>query len=142
MAQLDNAEYLGGKIVLIENPTDAELDALYRGCMFTVFPSLYEGWGLPVTESLALGKPCVIANGTSLPEAGGPLARYFDPDNANDAYRVIRATIEDRPGLAAWTARVVQEFRPVPWEATADAILAGLDRADVSAGTAPGAAGV
>lgn len=126
MQQLANADYFQGKIRIVQDPTDAELSVLYRGALFTVFPSLVEGWGLPVTESLALGKPCVIANVTSLPEAGGALARYFDPDSAPEAYRVIRATIEDRAGLDAWTAEVVRAFRPVPWSATVDALLAGI----------------
>jgi glycosyltransferase involved in cell wall biosynthesis len=133
MQQLDNADYLDGKILVVRDPIDAELRVLYDGCLFTVFPSLFEGWGLPVTESLALGKPCVISSCTSLPEAGGSLARYFDPDNTAEAYRVIRETIEDRPGLAAWTERVRRDFRPVPWEATATAILDGIsDRAAAS----------
>src|SRR5581483_8319652 len=114
MAQLDNADYLGGKIMLVENPTDAELDALYRGCLFTVFPSLYEGWGLPVTESLAFGKPCVISNRTSLPEAGGELARYFDPENAEDAYTAIRAMIDNPADLREWQDRIERDFRPTP----------------------------
>jgi glycosyltransferase involved in cell wall biosynthesis len=124
MQQLRNAAWLGGKVVFIEDPSDAELVQLYRGCLFTLFPSLFEGWGLPVTESLALGKPCVAANVTSLPESGGPLARYFDPDDLADAVRVIRATIEDRDGLAAWTGQVAREFRPVAWQETAQAVLA------------------
>jgi glycosyltransferase involved in cell wall biosynthesis len=126
MHQIANTDHLNGKLVVIEGPTDAELAALYRGCLFTLFPSLYEGWGLPVTESFAFGKPCIISNRTSLLEAGGALARIFDPDNLHDAYRVIRQTIEDRDGLARWEAQVLREFRPVPWSATADAILAGL----------------
>ncbi len=126
MQQLENADYFDGKIVVVRDPSDVELRRLYEGCLFTVFPSLFEGWGLPVTESLALGKPCVVSSRTSLPEAGGALARYFDPDDTADAYRVIRATIADRPGLAAWTERVRREFQPVPWEATAAALLDGI----------------
>jgi glycosyltransferase involved in cell wall biosynthesis len=91
-----------------------------------LFPSFFEGWGLPVTESLGFGKPCLIANRTSLPEAGGDLVRSFDPDNLHDAYAVIRNAIEDRAGLAAWEARIRREFKPVPWSATVDALLAGL----------------
>jgi len=124
MQQLENAEWLGGKIRLLSDPTDAELSALYRGCQFTLFPSLFEGWGLPVSESLALGRPCIISNRTSLPEAGGDLARYFDPENLGDAYRTVRAVIDDPAGLAAWRERVVREFHPVSWQHTADAILA------------------
>jgi glycosyltransferase involved in cell wall biosynthesis len=126
LQQLRNAANLGGKIVHVHDPTDAELAALYRGCLFTVFPSLYEGWGLPVTESLAFGKPCVISTATSLPEAGGTLARYFDPENIAEATRVIRDTIADRAGLAAWERRVVRDFQPVAWDETAQALMRGL----------------
>jgi glycosyltransferase involved in cell wall biosynthesis len=125
--QIANTDYLDGKLVLIENPTDAEVSALYEGCLFTLFPSFYEGWGLPVTESLAFGKPCVIADRTSLPEAGGSLARSFDPDDLNDAYAVIRGVIEDRAELARWERQVRREFKPVPWAATVEALFAGLD---------------
>ena len=126
MQQFRNAAWLGGKIVIIEDPSDAELVQLYRGCLFTLFPSLYEGWGLPVTESHAFGKPCIAANVTSLPEAGGALARYFNPDDLGDAVRVIRATITDRDDLAAWEVRVRQDFRPVAWDDSARAILEAI----------------
>jgi glycosyltransferase involved in cell wall biosynthesis len=126
MQQIANTDNLGGKLIIIESPSDAELAALYDGCLFTLFPSLFEGWGLPVTESLGFGKPCLIANRTSLPEAGGDLVRSFDPDNLHDAYAVIRDAIEDRVGLAAWAARIRQDFRPVLWSATVDALLGGL----------------
>ena len=127
MHQITNTAYLDGKLVVVESPTDAELTSLYTGCLFTLFPSFNEGWGLPVTESLALGKPCLISDRTSLPEAGGELARYFDPDNLHDAYRAIRSVIEDRDGLARWEERVRRDFQPVSWLATAQAILTGLD---------------
>ena len=126
MNQVVNTDYLGGKLVIVEGPSDADLAALYRGCLFTVFPSFYEGWGLPVTESLALGKPCIISNRSSLPEAGGTLARYFDPDDLNDAYAAIHAVLKDRPGLQRWQDRVRREFIPVPWSATVEALMAGL----------------
>jgi glycosyltransferase involved in cell wall biosynthesis len=126
MQQIANTDNLGGKLLIIEGPCDVELAALYGGCLFTLFPSFYEGWGLPVTESLAFGKPCLIANRTSLPEAGGNLVRSFDPDNLHDAYAVVRQTIEDPAGLAQWEAQVRREFKPVSWSETVDALLMGL----------------
>ena len=126
LQQMRNADMLGGKIVMFASPTDLELESLYRGCLFTLFPSFYEGWGLPVTESLAFGRPCLISSTTSLPEAGGPLARYFDPDNTSEALAVIRATIEDPQGLQAWQQRIAREFRPTPWSCSADAVLTAL----------------
>ncbi|SHK17943.1 Glycosyltransferase involved in cell wall bisynthesis [Roseomonas rosea] len=127
MQQLKNAHYLGGKLVLFQDPTDGELTTLYQGAQFTLFPSFYEGWGLPVTESLAFGKPPIISNTTSLPEAGGPLARYFDPENTTEAYQVVREVVEDPEGLRAWQDRVAREFRPVTWDAAAEAVLRAIE---------------
>ncbi len=73
------------------------------------------------------GKPCILSNRTSLPEAGGELGRYFDPENVEEAYQVVRATIEDRPGLAAWQDEVRARFQPVSWSASAEVVLEGLD---------------
>ncbi len=126
MQQLDNSAWLGGRVRLVRDPTDIELRALYEGCLFTLFPSLFEGWGLPVTESLAQGKPCLAASTTALPEAGGALCRYFDPEDAGSAHRAVAALLDDRPGLTAWQDQVRREFRPTPWAETARAVLAEL----------------
>ena len=128
MQQLKNADYLGGKLVLFQDPTDGELTTLYQGAQFTLFPSFYEGWGLPVTESLSFGKPCIISNTTSLPEAGGALARYFDPENTTEAYRVVREVVEDPEGLRNWQARVARDFRPVYWDDAAAAVLRAIEQ--------------
>jgi glycosyltransferase involved in cell wall biosynthesis len=126
MQQLRNADFLGGKIMLVEDPTDDELERLYTGCRFTLFPSLYEGWGLPVTESLSFGKPCIISHATSLPEAGGHLARYFDPENGGEAYSVIRHAIETPEETEAWAEQVRREFKPVTWDESARDVLHAL----------------
>ncbi len=139
MQQLRNSNFLGSKIVHIESPTDEELETLYGGCLFTLYPSFFEVWGLPVTESHAFGRPCIASKATSLPEAGGSLARYIDPDNATDAYRIIRETIEDRAALATWRDRVRNEFRPVEWSQSAQAVLEALDgvETDIQAADRP-----
>src|SRR5215467_4109185 len=62
---LEASGYLNGKIILLRNLSDAELQQAYHSCLFTVFPSLCEGWGLPIAESLAHGKFCVASNHTS-----------------------------------------------------------------------------
>jgi glycosyltransferase involved in cell wall biosynthesis len=129
---LRNANFLDGRIELVDHPTDAELEALYRGCMFTLLPSFAEGWGLPVIESLAAGKPCLVADIPALREAGGTLVRWFDPENGTEAYRTIRAVIEDQAGLAQWQERVRDEFCPVAWRQTADALVSALQIAPVA----------
>ncbi len=129
MQQMRNAGFLGGRIEVVDSPSDAALAALYRGAMFSVYPSHYEGWGLPVVESHDFGTPVVCADGSSLPEAGGALARYFEADSVGDATRVIRGLIEDPVGLAAWRAEVRAGFRPVPWRETAVAMIEAIDAA-------------
>jgi hypothetical protein len=79
-----------------------------------------------VTESLSYGKPCLIADRTSLPEAGGTLARGFDPDDLHDAYRAISEVVKDRADLARWQTDVRRDFRPVTWTASVEALLRGI----------------
>lgn len=126
MQQIANTRNLDGHLVLVPEPSDGELAALYRGCRFTLFPSLYEGWGLPITESLAFGKPCLAADRTSMPEAGGALARYADPENVGAWVEAVGRLLDHPEDLAAWEARVRREFTPVPWSATAAALREGL----------------
>lgn len=127
--QLDNTRWLNGKIMHIASPTDDELAALYENCLFTVFPSLAEGWGLPVAESLAFGQPCLASATTAIPEAGGRFARYFDPENVADAFRVIRETLNDREGLEAWRNQIRRDFVPADWHSCASIILSKLEPA-------------
>ena len=126
MAQLDNAGWLDGFIKLVDSPSEPELAALYETCLFTVFPSLYEGWGLPLTESLSYGKVVAASNRASIPEAGGEFCVYFDPENLNEATSVVRGLIENPARLRALEARIRERFRPPAWADTASVLLENL----------------
>ena len=132
LQQLENTRWLSGNVRMIQDPTDSELRTLYEGCLFTIFPSLQEGWGLPVTESLAVGKPCLSSNAAALPEAGGTLCRYFDPEDLGSAYQAVTAVLDDPACLADWEAQVQREFRPVPWAESARALLDAVAALDAS----------
>jgi glycosyltransferase involved in cell wall biosynthesis len=113
---------LDGKLVVVEAPDDATLSALYEGCLFTLFLSYYEGWGLPVSDSLAFGKVCVASERTSMPEAGGEFCVYVDPDNTTATFERIRSLIENPGELDALEHRLQSSFRPTSWSETADEI--------------------
>lgn len=67
---LHETGHVYGSVIVIERPDDTELRQLFAHCRFTVYPSHYEGWGLPVGESLSFGKPCLHFDNSSLREAG------------------------------------------------------------------------
>ena len=60
-----------------------EMKALFHGCELLVFPSLFEGFGMPVAEAIIAGKPVACSSTTSLPEIAGDAAETFDPENVN-----------------------------------------------------------
>jgi glycosyltransferase involved in cell wall biosynthesis len=74
---------------------DADLPAVYSGATLTVLASLYEGFGLPILESMACGTPVVSSQVSSLPELGGQVARYFDPQSVAEMAAVIGALWRD-----------------------------------------------
>lgn len=78
MARLKLTPAFSGVVYYLENASDEQLAWLYEHCAFTVCPSLYEGWGLPVTESHDFGKVCLASDRSSLPEAGAGLAVLLD----------------------------------------------------------------
>ena len=61
----------------------------------TMFPSNMKVWGLPVTRSLCHGKPVIVANNSSLPEAGGSFADYFDTNDVDQLVEVAGRMIDD-----------------------------------------------
>ncbi|MEK7408683.1 MAG: glycosyltransferase [Acidobacteriota bacterium] len=70
---------LGARVVFAGFLPGPEFAALMRSCLALIFPSLYEGFGMPVLEALAAGKPALCSHLTSLPEVAGEAALYFDP---------------------------------------------------------------
>ncbi|MCL2024296.1 MAG: glycosyltransferase family 4 protein [Coriobacteriia bacterium] len=75
--------------------TDTQLESLYAHAAAFVFPSHYEGFGLPILEAMACGAPCALSNTSSLPEVGGDAACYFDPCDADAQARILADILSD-----------------------------------------------
>lgn len=102
---------------------DEHLSALYSAASLFLFPSLYEGFGLPVLEAMACGVPAVISNSSSLPEVGGEAALHLDPRQPEAWSEGMDRVLSD-PGLAA--AMVDAGFEQVQrfsWEKSAQELL-------------------
>ncbi|WP_051212409.1 glycosyltransferase [Rubritepida flocculans] len=124
MAQLEATRFLDGRIRLVHGVSDPELEALYRACLFTVFPSFTEGWGLPVGEALALGKVVLASGEGATPEAGAGFALPIDAYNPRGIAAEVRRLCTDRAALAAAEARIREGFRPRGWPEVAADFLA------------------
>lgn len=126
---------LGGKMRLISNGVpDSDLRALYSNCLFTIYPSAYEGWGLPISESLAFGKAVVSADNSSLREAGLDFAVYATDCDTDSLAREAARLITDQQYRQRQEERIRAEYSPPTWAHVADVLsdeigLASLEKA-------------
>ena len=132
LEDLAGSNYLGGKIKVMPGLSDAELRQAYRSCLFTVFPSLCEGWGLPIAESLMHGKFCVASNRAPIPEVGGSLVDYFDPSNDDDALAKIERLLFEPGYLTMRELRLRAEYRPQTWADCVHALIGKLDQSELA----------
>ena len=83
-------------LVLLPRVPEAELPAMYGAARLFIFPSLLEGFGFPLIESMACGTPAVSSSASCLPEIGADAALYFDPRDPESLRRAVRRVLEDR----------------------------------------------
>jgi len=95
-----------------------ELVDLYRSAAALVFPSLYEGFGLPVVEAMACGCPVACSNATSLPEVAGGAARLFDP---RDVHEIAAAVDDVLAEPEPWIKRGLERAKDFTWDRAARA---------------------
>jgi glycosyltransferase involved in cell wall biosynthesis len=133
LAELERENWLDGKVVWLNRAkgggtSEEELDRLYRRCQFTMFPSLYEGWGLPVAESLAYGKLCIASNAASVPEVGGDLVDYHSPEDPAACLRLVERAIYDPEYRRSRGREIATRYRPASWADCAASILASCEK--------------
>jgi glycosyltransferase involved in cell wall biosynthesis len=99
--------------------TEAEMQVLYRDCRFMVFPSLFEGWGLPVVEAMSLGVPVACSRVTSLPELVGDAAILFDPLVETEIADAIWRLWDDEAERRTLSHRGLRRAVALDWRTTA-----------------------
>ncbi len=119
LASLDLDPRVQGRIRLLSHASDADIGALYRHCLFTAFPSQYEGWGLPVAESLAYGKVCLAADAGSIPEIAPGLLDLIDPFDVAAWAQQLLAYSRDAGLRQAKERDIAANYRVTPWRETA-----------------------
>lgn len=127
MDQMQADGFLNDRMHVLHGLSDAELNTLYHACEFTLFPSFVEGWGLPVGESLAHGRPCAASNTSSIPEVGGELVDYLDPHNLREGIKVIRKLAFDDVYRNRRAEQIRTSFVPRSWSQVTDELLGAVD---------------
>ncbi|MGD8793212.1 MAG: glycosyltransferase family 1 protein [Anaerolineae bacterium] len=127
---------LAGDVRFIGWVQEGDEPALYRGAACAVFPSRYEGFGLPVLEALACGTPLVTSNAASLPELAGDAAFSLDPDDVQGLAGAILACLVDEPLAAELRRRGPAQAARFTWAETAQQTLAAYERAATGRGGA------
>ncbi len=104
------------KFIFLKDVSDNELAWLYQHCAFTIYPSFYEGWGLPVAESISYSVPCLCSNTSSIPEIAGDKVNYFNPLSADDCLASIQKLLI--PGERAAAIKRIARYKPTTWDST------------------------
>ncbi|MGD0133076.1 MAG: glycosyltransferase family 1 protein [Bryobacteraceae bacterium] len=99
------------------------LRSFYQAASAFVFPSLYEGFGLPPLEAMACGTPVVCSSVSSLPEVVGDAAEIVNPENVFDIARGMREVLLDRARRSRMVERGFEQARRFSWERTAQQVL-------------------
>lgn len=119
------------RVVFAGRVPEDELPGLYRGAVALVFPSLYEGFGLPVIEAMSCGTPVLTSNTTSLPEVAGGAALLVDPDSVADIAEGIASLCNDAALVEKMTLQGFHQAAKFSWPITAYKVKNAL--ANVSA---------
>jgi glycosyltransferase involved in cell wall biosynthesis len=111
-------------LVIITDADDATVWTLYRDCAFSLYPSRYEGFGLPVIESFSHGKAVLASSGGSVPEVVRDFSPCLDPGDAAAWERMLRTWIEQPAARIPYEERIRTSFRHPNWDEAAEQFFA------------------
>ena len=116
-------QQLTNDVILTDYLGDADVQQLYQKAKLYVFPSINEGFGIPVLEAFKYQVPVVIANNTCLPEVAGQGAKSFNPFSVQDMANAIGSVLKDEPLRQSYIEKGNAQLQNFSWEKTAGSLM-------------------
>jgi glycosyltransferase involved in cell wall biosynthesis len=110
---------LADEVIFTGYVPDEDLPALYAGATVFVFPTHYEGFGIPVAEAMAVGVPVICSNTSSVPEVAGPAGRMFDPNSSAELADTLKEVLGSRTLQDEMATASQAQGRKFSWQETA-----------------------
>ena len=118
---------LPADVQVLRDEPDSSIVQLYQDCLFFIFPSLYEGFGLPPLEAMACGAPIVVSNAASLPELCQEAALYFDPTDVDDIAKKMELLLCDANLRSRKRELSIARARQYSWDTAAHKLVTALE---------------
>lgn len=115
-------------LIHAEHVSDMSLMWLYKNCFMTIYPSFYEGWGLPVSESLAFGKFCLAGDNAAIQEAGGRFAEYLSPYDILGWVERLREFMAHPDNVECRNEVIKREYEGLSWAESASRFMNLVER--------------
>lgn len=111
------------KVKFLDFVSDEQLIRLYKNALCLVYPSLYEGFGIPVLEAMQIGVPVITSNTSSLPEVGGDAVLYVDPQNIEDITKALQKIYTDKKLREGMIKKGLVQAKKFSWKMSAEKLL-------------------
>jgi glycosyltransferase involved in cell wall biosynthesis len=115
---LENDPDIKDRIIMLNKCDDQQLSWLFQNCAFTIYPSFYEGWGLPIAESLFYGKYCLASNSSSMTEIAGDIIEYYSPNDPVTLLEKLEYYTKNADALAKKEQGIAKRYKPMSWDET------------------------
>lgn len=119
-------------IIILDYVTDETLRSYIRGAKAVIYPSLYEGFGLPVLESMALGTPVLTSDTSSLREVGGEAAFYINPKNYQDLKAKLKFLTKNKKQLDLMSKKGLKQSRKFTWKKSAEKVIRAIEDVEIT----------